>query len=184
MDAALLMSSVLSCARAHYDDCRGPLELVQRLNDLVRRVTEGRGFVTLFAGWLDVASGSLRYVNAGHAEPYLLRQGELRTLELTGVPVGMFSTYDWEVRDVFIQDRELFALFSDGIPDTYGHDDFFGLERLAAVLREVEGESDLSAAGDRIMRRIDEFAGGAPRADDVVLVLMRRERLVGEGAGA
>jgi hypothetical protein len=71
---------------------------------------------------------------------------------------------------------DVLVLFSDGIPNAMrGHDDYFGFERLAAFLHEVEGERELSAAGDRIIGRIDAFAGGAQRADDVTLLLLRRE---------
>src|SRR5262249_7931445 len=151
MGAAILMSSTLASARVLYDDCRGPLQFVQRLNTIVHRSSDSRSFVTLFVGWLDPASGLLRYVNAGHPEPHLLRRGELRTLEATGIPVGMLPKFDWREDEVVIQDRELLAVFSDGIPEAQRGDEFFELERLAVVLREVEDERDLAAAGDRII---------------------------------
>jgi len=175
MGAALLMSSMLSSARVLYDTCEGPLELVRRLNAIVFRGSDSRSFVTLFVGWLEPASGRLRYVNAGHPEPHLVRGGELRTLAATGIPVGMLAEFAWTEAEVSMQRGETLAMFSDGIPEAQRGDEFFELERFAAALREAERERDLSALGDRIIREIDEFAAGAHRADDVTLVLLRRE---------
>ena len=117
MGAALLMSSTLSSARVLYDACAGPLQFVQRLNGIVHRVSDSRSFVTMFVGWLDPASGLLRYVNAGHPEPHLVSDGGLRTLEATGIPVGMMSSFAWSENEVVIADGETLAVFSDGIPE-------------------------------------------------------------------
>ena len=47
-------------------------------------------FVTLFYGVLDIATGRLRYCNAGHNPPYLLRAGGGRSsLKATGIPLGI-----------------------------------------------------------------------------------------------
>jgi len=174
MGAALLMSSTLSSARVLYDVCTGPLMFVQRLNAIVHRSSDSRSFVTLFVGWLDPASGQLRYVNAGHPEPHLVRDGALRTLEATGIPVGMMPNFAWTEGEVVLQDNETLAVFSDGIPEAQRGDEFFDFERVAAALRETAGERDLAAMADGIIGRIDAFAAGEHRADDVTLLLLRR----------
>jgi len=180
MGAALLMSRTLSIAQGLYDECSGPLAFVRRLNARVHR-PDSRSFVTLFAGWLDLESGLLRYVNAGHPEPHLVRGGELRTLEATGVPVGvmresaMKPEVRWREGEVVVQRGETLALFSDGITEAQRGKEFFDFERLAAILKEAEAEPDLAVLSDRIIARIDEFAAGEHRADDVTLVLLRRE---------
>jgi phosphoserine phosphatase RsbU/P len=174
MGAALLMSSTLSSARVLYDESRGPLHFVQRLNPIVFRNSDARSFVTLFVGWLDPESGQLRFVNAGHPEPHLVRQGALRTLEATGIPVGMLENFAWQEGEVVLQDGETLAVFSDGISEAQRGQEFFDFPRVAAVIRETESERDLAVMADRIIGRIDEFAEGAHRADDVTLLLLRR----------
>jgi serine phosphatase RsbU (regulator of sigma subunit) len=174
MGAALLMSSTLSSARVLYDTCAGPLQFVQRLNGIVHRVSDSRSFVTMFVGWLDPASGLLRYVNAGHPEPHLVRDGGLRTLEATGIPVGMMSSFAWSENEVVIADGETLAVFSDGIPEAQHGNEFFDFERVATALRETVCERDLAVMADGIIGRIDAFAAGEHRADDVTLMLLRR----------
>src|SRR5580765_8644753 len=174
MGAALLMSSTLSSARVLYDACPGPLAFVQRLNTSVFRSSDARSFLTLFVGWLDPASGVLRYVNAGHPEPHLVKNGTLRTLEATGIPVGMMASFPWTEGEVVVGDDETLAVFSDGIPEAQRGDEFFDFERLALALKETAVERDLATMADGIIRRIDAFAAGAHRADDVTLLLLRR----------
>ena len=174
MGAALLMSSTLSSARVLYDVSPGPLAFVRRLNTIVHRNSDSRSFVTLFVGWLDPESGQMRYVNAGHPEPHLVCRGALRTLEATGIPVGMMPEFAWTEGEVVLAAGETLAVFSDGIPEAQRGDEFFDFERIAAALRESEGERDLAAMADRVIGRIDEFAAGAHRADDVTLLLLRR----------
>jgi serine phosphatase RsbU (regulator of sigma subunit) len=175
MGAALLMSSTLSTARVLYDDCTSPLHLVRRLNAIMFRSTDARSFVTGFVGWLDPASGSFRYVNAGHPEPHVLRAGKLRTLAATGIPLGMLPDFPWTEGETVLEPGELLALFSDGIPEAQHGTEFFEFERVAESLREAERETDLARAADRVIARIDAFAAGEHRADDVTLVLLRRD---------
>ena len=174
MGAALLMSSTIASARVLYDVCTGPLQLVRRLNTIMHRSTDARSFVTMFVGWLDPATGRMRYVNAGHPEPHILHAGSLRTLEATGIPVGMMGDFAWAEGETVLDKGELLALFSDGIPEAQHGDEFFDFERVAATLRAAEPEADLERAADRIIASIDEFAAGEHRADDVTLVLLRR----------
>jgi serine phosphatase RsbU (regulator of sigma subunit) len=174
MGAALLMSSTLSSARVLYDVCAGPLQLIRRLNSILHKSTDARSFVTMFVGWLDPLNGHMRYVNAGHPEPHVLHEGSLRTLEATGIPVGMMHDFTWTEGETTVGPGELLALFSDGIPEAQHGDEFFDFDRVATALRAAEPEADLERAADRVIASIDEFAAGEHRADDVTLVLLRR----------
>jgi serine phosphatase RsbU (regulator of sigma subunit) len=175
MGAALLMSSTLSTARVLYDTADGPLELVRKLNAILHRSGDARSFVTVFVGWLDSATGRMRYVNAGHPEPHIARAGKSRTLEATGIPVGMLPSFAWQEGETTLGPGELFVLFSDGIPEAQHGGEFFDDQRVRATVLAAEREPDVVTAADRIIASIDEFAAGEHRADDVTLVLIRRD---------
>ena len=175
MGAALLMSSVLSTARVLYDVCDDPLSLIRRLNSVTHRSTDAGSFVTMFVGYLEPATGRLRYVNAGHPEPHLAHGGVLRTLEATGIPVGMMSDFPWTMGETTLVPGELMAVFSDGIPEAQHGQEFFDDERVREAMRAAEAAADLKQAAEIVIDRIDAFAAGDPRADDVTLVLLRRE---------
>ncbi len=174
MGAALLMSSALSSLRVLYEAFDDPLELVVRLNDVVYRSTDARHFLTLFVGYLDPATGRLRYVNAGHPEPILVRGQALRSLPATGVPVGMMPSFPWANAEVVVEPGELLSVFSDGIPEAQRGEEFFDTPRVEEALRELCAGGDVAAVADGLIRRIDAFSAGEHRSDDVTLVVLRR----------
>jgi serine phosphatase RsbU (regulator of sigma subunit) len=175
MGAALLMSSTLLTARVLYDDCDGPLQLVRRLNKTLHRSIDDRSFVTMFVGWLEPTTGRLRYVNAGHPEPHLVLADRVRTLEATGIPVGMLADFAWGESETVVEPGELLAVFTDGIPEAQRGEEFFDFARVAAAMLAANAETDLVRAADCVIAHIDAFAAGEHRADDVTLVLLRRD---------
>ena len=174
MGAALLMSSVLSSSRVLYDACDGPLQFVRRLNHVTHRSTDARSFVTVFVGWLDPSSGRMRYVNAGHPEACLVLGGRVRTLEATGIPVGMMSEFPWTEGETTLGPGELLAVFSDGIPEAQHGNEFFDMERVRATLLAA-ASPDVDATADELIAAIDAFAAGEHRSDDVTVLLARRD---------
>jgi serine phosphatase RsbU (regulator of sigma subunit) len=174
MGAALLMSSFLSTARVLYDVCSDPGELAASLSAHLARNAEVGRFVTGFLGFLDPATGDLRYVNAGHPPPRLVSAGGLRNLEATGPPFGMLPEVTYETGHVTMRPGELLALFSDGIPEAQRGEEFFDEARLDQALLEAGRAEPLDVARRQVLARVDEFLAGSPRTDDLTLVLVRR----------
>lgn len=174
MGASLLMSSFLASARVLYEASRDLSELSTRLGRLVHASTDSGRFITGFLGSLDPASGVLTYVNAGHPAPCLVKGGRLREIESTGVPFGILPDFAYRSETVTIEPGELLAVFSDGIPEAQSGEDFFDEDRLRAALIAQDGRSDLEATRRGILECVQEFVAGAPRTDDITLVLVRR----------
>src|SRR5207302_10957913 len=75
--AALIMSVVQASLRSLAESDGASLaELAGRLNRLLHRSTGSNSYATFFYAQFDEDSRRLRYVNAGHNPPYLLRNGE------------------------------------------------------------------------------------------------------------
>ena len=135
-------------------------------------------FVTLFVGELDQETGRLRYFNAGHEPPLISRHeaaGEdITSLDSTGRPIGMLPFGDFGVDETVLQPGDLFAVFSDGIPEaTSNGEDFFGLEPVCAVMKEKH-EAPLPEIRNKILGGIEEMLGKEQASDDVTLMLLRR----------
>jgi serine phosphatase RsbU (regulator of sigma subunit) len=89
-------------------------------------------FVTAVLGELDIDSGLLRYINAGHPAPTLMRRGKaLRTL--TGgrrLPLGLDDS-GIQVGEEFLEPGDRLLLHTDGVTEAYDRDgDPFGTQRL------------------------------------------------------
>lgn len=176
MGAALLMSSVLASARVLYDRCSDLGEFATRLSDTLEQHTRPNDFVTAFVGHFDPATRMLRYVNAGHPAPFLVGDGTLRSLPAAGIPLGALPGFEYRTETVELKDDELFALFTDGIPEAMVGEEFFGEGRLAQALAEGKEGRSLRDLSRRVIDRLDEYLAGAARQDDVALLLLRSAR--------
>ena len=138
LPAALLMGLVQGAVRASCADdaaerCK---QIVEQLNRLLCAKTARERFVTLFCCTFDARTGMLRYVNAGHCPPVLLRgQDTILRLDAGGPVLGMFSAARYESGQVMVEAGELLVVYSDGIVEASDdHDQEFGEERLIAAI--------------------------------------------------
>ena len=92
LPAALLVSSLQATVRAFVTEDAAPHDAVARVNRaLCRQGAHGR-FVTLFVAVLDVRAGEIRFCNAGHNRPILVRAGgAVSRLDTGGAVVGVFD---------------------------------------------------------------------------------------------
>ncbi|HVP38495.1 MAG TPA: SpoIIE family protein phosphatase [Candidatus Saccharimonadales bacterium] len=173
--ASLLMSSFLASARVLAHACDDLGRLATQLNHHMCETTEPMHFVTGFVGRLDPATGELRYVNAGHPPPLVVRDGGLRRLDGDGLPFGVMEKAQYTEAVAELQPGELLALYTDGIPEARSGDELFEDERLERLLAELPAGLELPEVRRRILERVADFVGAAPRGDDITLVLVRRE---------
>ena len=174
MGVALLMSSFLASSRVLYESCGDPGTLATRLGAIVYDNGDPGRFVTGFLGCLDLRTGTLHYVNAGHPAALLLHRGEVRQLESNGVPFGVLRGCTYDTLTTEIPPGGLLAVYSDGIPEAQCGPEMFEDARLRQALLEASAASDLAEVRRGVLARLDAFLGDAPRSDDVTLLLIRR----------
>lgn len=81
-------------------------------------------FVTGLVGRVDLKTGALHLINAGHVPPYLARGGEVRPIVLpANLPFGIYPDTVYETADVALQPGDRVVFLTDGM-----------LERNAATL--------------------------------------------------
>jgi serine phosphatase RsbU (regulator of sigma subunit) len=130
-------------------------------------------FVTLFYGVLDLTTGVLRYCNAGHNPPYLLRVGGGRSaLTATGIPIGITDQQCYRVAELVLDRGDMLFLFSDGIPEAFdaaGNE--FGTARLEETLDAAHGcgAADLVRT---VLGATASFAAGAEQSDDITCLAL------------
>ncbi|MBB6628225.1 serine/threonine-protein phosphatase [Nocardioides sp. KIGAM211] len=116
--AALTASLCLGGLRGGRRRGQSLLEQVASTNAalLEHAVSENSDFVTGLVGRLDLRTGSLALVNAGHVAPYLLRGDELTTLDLrANLPLGLFADAAYDSTEVVLQPGDRLVLVTDGM---------------------------------------------------------------------
>ena len=73
-------------------------------------------YATVFYGVFDRATRTLRYVNAGHNPPVVLRDdGSVHWLEPSGAPVGMFPDSNYQESVLQLNPGDLVIAYTDGV---------------------------------------------------------------------
>lgn len=173
--SALVMALTKTLFRAnvpYYDDAA-------RLTEAVNlRLCEDTGptiFVTAFCGFLDLRSGLLRFCNAGHDRPFILRaDGSAELLQSKpGLALGVVPTFRYSLQELTLREGEALFLYTDGVTEaTNRKDELFSIERLHEAL-EQSGKASALRLIAGVTENIEHFVEGAPQSDDLTMMCVR-----------
>jgi phosphoserine phosphatase RsbU/P len=153
-------------------------EDMARANRLLSAENTAAMFVTAFHGVLDLRSGALRYCNAGHNPPYLLRATEAsepggrETLRATGIPFGIDENRPYRIEETSLRPGDALFLYSDGITEAFNPaKEEFGTARLETALETARGKSAAQLVED-VLAATAAFAAGAEQSDDITVMAL------------
>jgi serine phosphatase RsbU (regulator of sigma subunit) len=172
MPAALLMSALQAAVRASATVETGAAELCERVRRVVAGSLTGGKFITFFYASLDGASRRLRWCNAGHNPPLLVRaDGQVERLAEGGPVISRVFREPYGAGETTLEPGDRVVLFTDGASEARGEgDEQFGEERLAEV---VAANRALSARAlqARLVDAVSTFSAGELE-DDLTLVVL------------
>ena len=175
VSASLLMASLRAALHSEVHPRYEMKTMAEKLNNFVNQSSAINAFITFFFCELNKESGEIEFINAGHNPPLLLnRAGNVRTLESSGMCLGMLPQMTYEVRKEVLMPGEVCVLYTDGITESRNKaNEEYGGERLAEVCR-TNARAMASELMDAVFRDLDAFTEKAPAADDRTLVVIRR----------
>jgi len=166
--AALLQGAFLLASE-------GPIEiesLMSRVNRFLNERAKGEKYATVFYCTIR-RDGELRWSNAGHPRPYLVRpDGTLRQLESTGLPLGMLDAAVYETQALQLKPGDKVVLFSDGVSEAEKEKgQFFDANGLKETLTALASSScaDLNA---KLVDAVEDFNEGTEVADDITTLVL------------
>jgi len=176
LQAALVMSETRAYLRAFVRTAPDPAAAVSLLNDfLVPDMSDGR-FISLFLAVLDANDGTMRWCNAGHNPPLVLRAGGgVERLEATGHILGILPHAHYAAgEEVALAPGDTLLLYTDGVTEARnGGDELYGLERLEEVLVAAGGRPPGEVL-DAVRADLREWTGPRPPGDDLTMVAVVR----------
>lgn len=183
--AALLMAAVRATLRAHVQDLYNLDEVISRVNSAMCRDTLESEFATLWYGVLDPATRRLTYCSAGHEPPMIVRvpghraptKADLDELTLGGMVVGIDPSQRYQRGIYDLGPGDVLVAYTDGVTDLRNFDQQrYGKNRLQKSLLSTLAESPggtSEAISERLLWGMRQFAGLAPQADDMTLLVVR-----------
>ena len=170
--AAMVMAVVHSLLRMLSEREEDPARIIGDLNREACQNNESGVFVTLFLGVLDLATGRLRYCNAGHDHPVLARDTVEELPALANVPVGTFDDFQYQAQETVVSPGTLLFLYTDGVTEAKdaGRRQY-GRERLLQTLSTCSREP--AAIVREIEHSVRAFSGTAGQSDDITTLAIR-----------
>jgi serine phosphatase RsbU (regulator of sigma subunit) len=175
MPASLLMSSLQARVHVLFEDGDDLAQKMGRLNRSTCQNCPDNRFITFFMTVADPATGELVYANAGHNPPLLVRAaGGFETLGGGGMILGILPKATYTESHATMQPGDTLILFSDGVteaPDPRAEE--FGEARLATLVASMLDRPAVEIV-EAIHAAVAEYTEGAPPADDITVVAVRR----------
>jgi serine phosphatase RsbU (regulator of sigma subunit) len=161
-------------------DCPDPALALEQVSALLRsRLPEDR-FVTAFLGYL--SRRRLRYANAGHLAPLVLRvDGELSAAAAGGLPLGIDDAPGYVEHQLDLGSDDLLVAFTDGLLEARRGGKLLGDQGLQRILVEATRMTrDPQALTELVHDDVRAWASGL--SDDAAMLALRRRSLevVGE----
>lgn len=147
-------------------------EVFTEVNNILCASNSEEMFITAFEGVLNLKTGELRYVNAGHEIPFLCRKGgvfEPFKVRAGFVLAGM-QGIRYRAGSIQLEPGDKVFQYSDGIPEAINSEKApYGMKRLESVLAK-NSEKAPSELLPLVKADVDAFVGDADQFDDITML--------------
>ncbi len=170
--AALFGAYAKTILKSQTSLLKDPEEVFSKANNLLYSSNSEKMFLTVFQGILNLKTGKLTYVNAGHENPFIFRTGgqflPIRTRH-NFVLSGM-EDVSYTSGSLMLNPGDIFFQYTDGVTEaTDEKGELFGEGRLENALNAEpfpSSEDIIPSVSDRI----SAFVGTAPQFDDITML--------------
>jgi sigma-B regulation protein RsbU (phosphoserine phosphatase) len=171
--AAIYAGLVSGIIRSHAVEELSADGMLEAVNlSLAERPIEAQYVSLIYGVWND-NDRTLQVANSGLPLPLHFSDGKIEQIQVTGLPIGLFESAEYEDRSVRAQPGDVFLFFTDGITDaTSSKGAMFGRGRLEkVVLANAGGTADEIAQA--IFSAVSEHANGVEAFDDQTIVVLK-----------
>ncbi len=175
LPASLVMTGLHATVHMLAEEPNDLARLMSRLDRFVATHCPSNRFVSLVFGVLGPSSQTMAYCNAGHNPPLVLRpDGTIERLMPGGTVLGILPEIGYQEKQCGLAPGDVLVLYSDGVTEsTNPSDEEFGEARLIDVLASNRSSSAARIV-DAVNDAVAEWSQGAPPADDVTVVVVKR----------
>ena len=174
--AAIFMAVCRTLIRATGIRGVSPSECITYSNSLLAKESVNAMFVTAFYGIYNIRTGEVKYANAGHNPPYLMKaDGSVKVLPLShDFVAGVIDDFQYTEETTLLEKGDTLLLFTDCVTEatspTYEE---YGEQRLEQRLSQLT-QVGCQQIIDAIKADVKAFAGEAEQSDDITLLALKR----------
>lgn len=149
---------------------------VKNINEFLSENNDSFMFVTAFVGILDLRTGDVEYVDAGHEPPFILRKSkEVEVVQkISGMALGIDSNYEYKSEKLILQPNETLFLYTDGVPDANNSEgERFGIKNAEILLSTLQHNKTPQEINTQIKSHLKEFIGANAQFDDITVLTIK-----------
>ena len=183
--AALFMASARTLIRSNLKNGMSADAVMDRTNSELIQTNREKLFVTAWLGILDLSTGSLSYVNAGHNPPFVIHADGTaeNVVSRPNFVLGRKKGIRYREHRMALSPGDRLFLYTDGLTDSTdagGH--MYGIGRVKEMLSSGKATEDIIPS---MMDSVDRFSRGTEQFDDITMLLVdfRRLKTVEHSAG-
>ena len=171
--AAMFMMRAKTLIKSSAQTGKPLAQVFQEANDALCEGNSSSTFVTAWAGELNITTGHVTYVNAGHNPPVLRHGGKVEYLKSrSSLVLGAMPGVHYHVGELQLAPNDAIYLYTDGIteqPNASG--ELYGEDRLLKTLSDCTYRRD--AVLKAVLADVNRHAAGVEQADDCTQLVMR-----------
>ncbi|MDO4746235.1 MAG: SpoIIE family protein phosphatase [Bacillota bacterium] len=172
---AMFMMTSKTLIKSHAESGIPVDEVFNQVNTQLCENNDAEMFVTAWLGVLDLETGLVKYVNAGHNPPAIKRKDgtyEFAKGRANFVLAGM-DGIKYKEQQIQLRPGDEIYLYTDGITEAHDQDNMlFGDDRLLASLNSTDG-MDVDEICKKVKSDVDAFVGITEQFDDITMLCIR-----------
>ena len=154
-----------------------PVTTVSESNDMLSRESFDSMFVTVFYGVYCISTGEMKYVNAGHNPPYIIKaEGNVDVLpHSNNICMGVTEGFPYQESTLKLEKGDMLVTFTDGVTEACDpNNNLYGEDRLESLLATLRGNTaqEVTSAIDNA---VNAHANGAEQSDDITIMAIKRK---------
>lgn len=164
-------TAIRGLAEAGYE----PEGIFYRVNNELCEGNELNMFVTVWMGIIDLNTGDMRCLNAGHEYPTIRRKnGEYEIFkDKHRLPLGAMKDMTYTGYDLHLDPGDCLYVYTDGVPDAINvNEEQYGIERMCEALNTYK-EASMEGLLRAVKYDIDDYVGEADQFDDITMIGFR-----------
>lgn len=172
---AMFMMTSKALIKSHAESGLTVNEIFTQVNTLLCENNEAGMFVTAWMGILDLETGLVRFVNAGHNPPVIRRKNgsyEYLKCKSNFVLAGMEGVR-YKEQQLQLEKGDEIYLYTDGVTEAHDADNqLFGEDRLLESLN-CSANMSVDDICKKVKADVDGFVGDAEQFDDITMMCIR-----------
>ncbi len=175
--ASLLMAITKALFKSHFSNknCGTICEEIEQINAFLSAENPNMMFVTAFVGILDLTTGIIEYIDAGHEPPLILRKNnDVETLKKKGgMALGIDGSFPYTSATFALEPGDTLFIYTDGVPDANNATgERFGMERVKQLLQTETVAASPRQINEAVLQQLQAFIGTHDQFDDITALTL------------